>query len=152
MNPIFDPYLDKFVVVFIDDILVYSRSKKEHVEHLRIVLKTLEEHKLYAKFNKRDFRMEKVHLLGHVISKERLSVDPAKVEVVFNWPKPTNITEVRNFLGMVGYYHRFVECFSKLVVPLSKLSHKDNKFTRTEECETSFQELRQHLVSAPDDT
>ena len=94
MNRVFKPYLDKFVVVFIDDILVYSRSKKENAEHLCIVLKTLEEHKLYAKFKKCDFWMEKVHFLGHVISKEGVLVDLAKVEAIDNWPRPTNITEV----------------------------------------------------------
>jgi len=105
------------------------------------VLRTLEEHKLYAKFKKCDFWMEKVHSLGHVISKEGVSVDPSKVEAVVNWPRPTNITKVRNFLGMAGYYHRFVKGFSKLALALTKLLRKDYKFVWTEECEASFQEL-----------
>jgi len=121
------------VVVFIDDILVYYRLKKEHAEHLRIVLKTLEEHKLWAKFKKCDFWMEKVHFLGHFISKEGVSVDPAKVEAIVNWPRPTNITEVRSFLRMASYYHIFVEGYSKLALPLTKLLRKDNKFAWTEE-------------------
>jgi len=104
MNRVFRPYLDKFVVVFINDILVYSRTKEEHAENLRTVLKSLKEHKLYAKFKKCDFWMEKVHFLGHVISREGVLVDLAKVEAVVNRPRPTNFTKARSFLGMAGYY------------------------------------------------
>jgi len=92
MNRLLIPYLDKFAVTFIDDILVHSRTKDEHVEHLLIVLKTLQEHKLYAKFKKCDFWMEKIYFVGYVISKEEVLVDPAKVKVVVNWLRPTNIT------------------------------------------------------------
>ena len=94
MNRVFRPFLDKFVVVFIDDILVYSKSMEEHTEHLRTVLSTLANHKLYAKLKKCEFWMERVHFLRHVISKEGISVDPAKVATVVDWPRPTNITEV----------------------------------------------------------
>jgi len=114
MNRVFHAFLDKFVVVFIDDILVYSKSKEDHMEHLRIILKTLAKHKLYAKLKKCEFWIEKVHFLGHVISAERISVDSAKVATVMNWSKSTNITEVRSFLGMVGYYRRFVQDFGFL--------------------------------------
>ena len=93
-NRVFHPFLDKFVVVFVNDILVYSKSKKEHAEHLRIMLNTLAAHKLYAKFKKCDFWMEKVHFLGHVISKEGISVDPAKIAAVVDWPRLSNVTEV----------------------------------------------------------
>jgi len=103
MNQVFKLYLDKFVVVFIDDILLCYRLNKEHVEHLRTVLKTLEDYKLYAKFKKCEFWLENVHFLGHVILKG-VSMDPANVETVVNLPRPTNITEVRSFLGMAGYY------------------------------------------------
>jgi len=92
------------VVVFINDILVYSKSEEDYAEHLHIVLSTLANHKLYAKLKKCDFWMEKVHFLGHVISKEGISVDPAKVATVVDWPRPTNITKVRSFPGMTGYY------------------------------------------------
>jgi len=106
---VFHPFLDKFVVVFIDDILVYSKSKKDHAEHLRILLNTLADHKLNAKLKKCDFWMEKVHFLGHLISAEGILVDPAKVAIVVDWPRPTNITKVRSFLGMAGYHRRFVK-------------------------------------------
>ena len=149
MNRVFHPFLDKFVVVFIDDILVYSRTREEHAEHLRTVLKTLTDHRLYAKLMKCDFWMEKVHFLGHVISAERISVDPGKITAVVDWPRPTNVTEVRSFLGMAGYYRRFVKDFSKIATPLTQLLRKNHKFNWTEACEASFQELKQKLVTAP---
>jgi len=128
MNRVFHPYLDKFIVVFIDDILVYSKLREEHAEHPRIVLNTHPTHKLYAKFKKCDFWMEKVHFLGHVISKERISVRPAKIAVVIDWPRPTNVTEVRSFLGMAGYYRRFVKDFARIASPLTQLLRKDHYF------------------------
>ena len=114
-----------------------------------MVLKTLEEHKLYTNFKKYDFWMKKVYFLGHVIPKEGVSVDPAKVKAVVNWPRPINIIEVQSFLGMASYYRRFIECFSKLALPLTKLLQKDNKFVWIEECEASLQERKQRLVLAP---
>jgi len=138
MNRVFHPYLDKFVVVFIDDILVYSKSKEEHAEHLRIVLSTLTRHKLYAKFKKCDFWMEKVHFLGHVVTKEGISVDPAKIAAVVDWPRSTNVTEVGSFLVMAGYYRRFVKDFAKIASPLTQLLRKDRQFDWSPSCETSF--------------
>jgi len=149
MNRVFHPYLDKFIVVFIDDILVYSKSKEEHAEHLRIVLSTLAAHKLYAKFKKCDFWMEKVHFLGHVMTKKGISVDPAKIAAVVDWPRPLNVTEVRSFLGLAGYYRRFVKDFAKVASPLTQLLRKDHQFDWSPSCEASFQELKQRLVSAP---
>ena len=97
MNRVFQPYLDRFVIVFIDDILVYSNSSEEHSEHLRIVLQILRTHQLYAKLSKCEFWLNSVSFLGHVISKEGVQVDPKKVEAVSNWPRPTNVTEIRSF-------------------------------------------------------
>ena len=137
------------MVVFIDDILVYSKSREEHADHLRIVLQTLADHQLYAKLKNCDFWMEKVHFLGHVISAKGVSVDPAKIAAIVEWPKTTNITEVRSFLGLAGYYRRFVKDFSKIAAPLTQLLGKNHDFEWTKEYEASFQELRQKLVTAP---
>ena len=149
MNRVFKPFLDQFVVVFIDDILVYSKTRSEHANHLRMVLKTLDEHKLYAKLKKCEFWLEEVQFLGHIVGKDGISVDPAKVEAIVNWPRPTNVSEVRSFLGMAGYYRRFVEGFSKLALPITKLLRKTNKFEWTAECENAFQELKERMVTAP---
>ena len=108
MNKVLSPYLDKFVIVFIDDILVYSGILEEHVEHLRTVLQILRERQLYAKFSKCQFWLDKVAFLGHVISAEGISVDPQKIEAIVNWKPPTNVSEVRSFLGLAGYYRKFV--------------------------------------------
>ena len=149
MNRVFKDYLDDFVIVFIDDILIYSDSKEEHARHLREVLSILKEKQLYAKFKKCEFWLEKVTFLGHVVTKDGISVDPGKVEAVSTWPRPTNVSEVRSFLGLAGYYRRFVEGFSILAFPLTQLTRKNVKFQWTDTCEESFQELKRKLVSAP---
>ena len=149
MNRVFGPYLDKFVIVFIDDILVYSSSKEEHAEHLRIVLQTLREHQLYAKFIKCQFWLDRVTFLGHVVSAEGISVDPQKIEAILDWKPPTNVTEVRSFLGLAGYYRKFIEGFSKIVTLLTKLTRKEEKFIWSEACQNSFDELKQRLTTAP---
>ena len=149
MNRVFKDYLDKFVIVFIDDILIYSKSKEEHEEHLKIALRILRQHQLYAKFSKCEFWLEKVHFLGHVVSKEGISVDPAKIEAVSKWPAPKNVIEVRSFLGLAGYYQRFVEGFAKIAAPLTALTRKGKKYEWTAKCEEHFQELKSRLTSAP---
>jgi hypothetical protein len=102
-------YLDKFVVVFIDDILVYSRSEEEHEGHLRLVLQKLRDHKLYAKLSKCEFWLKQVTFFEHVISKARIYVDPSKVQDVLSWKPPTSVSDIRSFLGLAGYYQRFIE-------------------------------------------
>ena len=149
MNRVFKPFLDRFVIVFIDDILVYSRSEEEHVEHLRIVLQTLREHQLYAKFSKCEFWLDSVAFLGHVVSREGIQVDPKKIEAVMDWQRPTTVTEVRSFLGLAGYYRRFVQDFSRIAAPLTRLTQKKVKFQWTEACEASFHNLKDCLTSAP---
>ena len=134
MNRIFHDFLDQFVVVFIDDILVYSRNKEKHREHLRIVLQIFKESELYAKLSKCDFWLEEVQFLGHVISKDGVAVDPSKVEVVMEWQQSTTPTEVRNFLGLAGYYQKFIKGFSTLALPLTKLTRKNKEFVWDDAC------------------
>jgi Reverse transcriptase (RNA-dependent DNA polymerase) len=142
MHRVFSDYLDQFVVVFIDDILVYSRSRDEHVRHLRLTLQRLREHKLYAKLSKCEFWLEQVGFLGHIISGDGLAVDPQKISAITEWRPPTTQTEVRNFLGLAGYYRRFVEGFSVLAAPLTQLLQKGVKFEWTPERQQSFEELK----------
>jgi hypothetical protein len=149
MNRVFQPYLDQFIVVFIDDVLVYSKDRVVHEQHLRTALQLLREKKLYAKFSKCEFWLNQVVFLGHVISGAGIEVDPQKIKAIVNWDRPRNVSEVRSFLGMAGYYRRFVEGFSKIAIPLTQLTHKQTKFRWSEECENSFQELKNRLVSTP---
>lgn len=122
MNMVFKLYLDQFIIVFINDILVYSKSLEKHETHLRIAQQTLRDHKLYEKFNKCEFWLDKMGFLGHLISKDEIYVDPKKIEAVINWPIPTNVTDIYRFLGLVGYYKRFIEGFSSIARPLTKLT------------------------------
>ncbi|GAA0152574.1 hypothetical protein LIER_37518 [Lithospermum erythrorhizon] len=149
MTRVLREFLDKFVVVFIDDILIYSRSELEHDEHLRRVLETLRVNKLYAKFSKCEFWLGKVQFLGHVISGEGICVDPQKVEAVINWERPTSVTEVRSFLGLAGYYRRFIQDFSLIATPMTKWTRKDVPFVWSEECEICFNELKRRLTTLP---
>jgi len=149
MNRVFRLFLDKFVVVFIDDILIYSRDNEEHAQHLRIMLQTLREHQFYAKLKKYEFWLEEVVFLGHVVSKEGIKVDPQKIKAILDWRRPTNVTEVRSFLGLAGYYRRFIKDFSKISSPLSNLLKKVVKFEWSNKCEEAFQELKSRLTSAP---
>ncbi|XP_025638796.1 uncharacterized protein [Arachis hypogaea] len=149
MNRVFRLFLDKFVVVFIDNILVYSKTVKEHEEHLRIVLQILKERKLYAKLLKCEFWKEEVKFLSHVVSKGGIAVDPSKVEAVMEWERPTTLTEVKSFLGLAGYYRRIIEGFSWIALPMTKLTRKEVPFMWMSKCEKSFQTLKQRLTSAP---
>ncbi|GJY45733.1 putative reverse transcriptase domain-containing protein [Tanacetum coccineum] len=149
MNRVCRPYLDKFVIVFIDDILVYSKTKEEHDSHLRLILELLKKEELYTKFSKCDFWLSKVQFLGHVIDSEGIHVDPAKIESIKDWESPKTLTEIRQFLGLVGYYRRFIEGFSKIAKPMTKLTQKSVKFNWGEKEETAFQTLKQKLCSAP---
>ncbi|GJS37954.1 putative reverse transcriptase domain-containing protein [Tanacetum coccineum] len=143
------PYLDKFVIVFIDDILIYSKSKEEHEVHLKLILELLEKEKLFGKFLKCEFWLQEVHFLGHVVNSEGIHVDPSKIEVVKNWKPPKTPTEIHSFLGLAGYYRRFIADFLKIAKPLSLLTQKNKKFKWDDEQEITFQTLKYMLCDAP---
>ncbi|KAL4279434.1 hypothetical protein GQ457_03G019680 [Hibiscus cannabinus] len=149
MNRIFKLYLHKFFVVFINDILIYSRNKDEHAEHLQIVLQTLREHQLFAKFSKCDFWLSEVAFLGHVISDKGIMVDLKKVQTLLDWRPPRNVGGVRSFLGLARYYRRFVQGFSTIALPLTNLLRKDQPFEWSENQQRSFDKLKQALTYAP---
>jgi hypothetical protein len=149
MNKVFMDYLDTFVVIFIDDILIYSKSEAEHEKHLRLVLQRLREHKLYAKLSKCEFWIDEVPFLGHVISKGGIAVDPGKVKDVLDLVVPQTVKEVRSFLGLAGYYRRFIENFSKIAKPLTSLLEKGVDFSWTDERQKAFEELKKRLTMAP---
>ncbi|GJT13053.1 putative reverse transcriptase domain-containing protein [Tanacetum coccineum] len=128
MNHLCRPYLDKFVIVFIDDILIYSKSKEEHEVHLKLILELLEKEKLFGKFSKCEFSLQEVHFLGHVVNSKGIHVDPSKIETVKNWKPPKSPTEIRSLLGLAGYYRQFIANFLKIAKPLTLLTQKNKKF------------------------
>ena len=151
MNSIFREELDAFVIVFLDDILIYSRNLKEHVEHLRKVLTILRENKLFAKLSKCAFAKPEIDFLGYIVNDRGISVDPAKTAAVSDWPTPTTPTHVRSFLGLCSYYRRFVESFANIAAPLHDLTKKDTPtpLPWTPEHDKAFKRLKEKLISAP---
>ncbi|GKD57956.1 putative reverse transcriptase domain-containing protein, partial [Tanacetum coccineum] len=149
MNRVCKLFLDKFVIVFIDDILIYSKNKKEHEEHLKAILELLKKEELYAKFSKCEFWLPKAQFLGHVIDSQGIHVDPTKIESIKYWASPKMPTEIRQFLGLAGYYRRFIEGFSKIAKPMTTLTQKKVKFIWGDKQEAAFQLLKQKLCSAP---
>jgi hypothetical protein len=149
MNKVFMEYLDKFIVVFIDDILIFSKTEEEHKKHLRLVLEKLRSNQLYVKFSKCEFWLTKVAFLGHVISAGGVSVNPSKVKDVLNWMPPMNASEIQSFLRLASYYRWFIQDFSKIAKPMTKLLEKNKNFEWIEESQTSFEELKKRLTSAP---
>jgi hypothetical protein len=149
MNSVFMLELDKFVVVFIDDILVYSKNEDEHTKHLHIVLQRLRDHRLYAKLSKCDFWLKEIKFLGHTISQDEISVDPEKVQEVMNWKPPATLRQIRSFLGLAGYYRRFILNFSRIAKPMTKLLKKGVRYEWSQKCEEAFHALRQHLTTTP---
>jgi hypothetical protein len=151
MNDIFKKYLDDFIVVFLDDIMVFSKDPNKHLEHLEVVLRILSEHQFYAKLRKCSFGQVKIPFLGHIISAGHIEMDPSKVAAVKEWPRPENVRDVRAFLGLTGYYRRFIYQYSRLAAPLTNLTKEGVLVSRdwTEECELAFTQLKDALTSAP---
>jgi hypothetical protein len=148
-NKVFMEYLDRFVVVFIDDNLIYSKSDSDDEEHLRLVLQKLRDDQLYAKYSKCEFWIGEVPFLGHITSNGGISVDPAKVKEIVAWSIPTTVTDIRSFLGLVGYYRRFIEGFSKIAKPTTSLMEEGREFKWDEKCQDSFDQLKKRLMSPP---
>src|SRR5215212_3810604 len=149
MQDILRPYLDGFVLVYIDDILIFSKTKKDHFKHIHLVLNKLRENQLYAKPSKCNFLTDSIEYLGHIVTSEGIKVDPHKIKTIKKWPIPKNVSEIRSFLGITGYYRRFVEGYSKIAKPITDLLHKDTKFEWTTNCQQAYQTLKDKLISAP---
>jgi hypothetical protein len=149
MNSVFMDYLDKFVVVFIDDILIYSQNEQEHEEHLRKVLQRLRHCQLYAKLSKCEFWIIEVLFLGHMINQDGLVVDAKKVAVILDWKAPKDVRGIKSFIGMAGYYRRFIEGFSKIARPMTALLAKKVEFKWTPVRQESFEMLKQKLTTTP---
>jgi hypothetical protein len=149
MNSVFMDYLDKFVVVFIDDILIYSHNEQEHEEHLRKVLRKLRDCQLYAKLSKCEFWISEVLFLGHITNREGLAVDPKKVTTILDWKAPKDVWGIKSFIGMAGYYRRFIEGFSKIARTMTALLAKKVEFKWTPACQKSFETLKEKLTTAP---
>jgi hypothetical protein len=149
MNSVFMPELDKFVLVFIDHILIYSKSEEEHVRHLWVILQRLRNHQLYAKFSKYAFWLKKVPFLRHIISAEGIAIDPSKVQEVLDWKSPRLVTQICSFLELVGYSHWFIPNCSKIAKPMTKLLEKEAKFNWSPHCEEAFLTLKKLLTTVP---
>ncbi len=150
MNDIFQEWFDDFVVIYIDDILVYNNSMEEHVEHFLKVFQKLKENKLYAKFEKCEFRVTEVDFLGHRIMQKGLKMDDHKVKGILDWEPPRSVPTLRSFLGLASYYHKFIKNFAKIVVLLTSLLKKSSKtYDWDEVCSETFQTLKGILVKAP---
>jgi hypothetical protein len=149
MNSVFMDYLDKFVVVFIDDILIYSQNEQEHEEHLRKVLQRLRDCQLYAKLSKCEFWISEVIFLGHIINQEGLVVDPKKVKAILDWKAPKDVRGIKSFIGMADYYRRFIKGFSKIARPMTTLLAKKVEFKSTPACQKSFETLKEKLTTTP---
>jgi hypothetical protein len=149
MQQTFRPYLDEFVIVFLDDVLVYSKSKQQHEQHLRTVLQVLRERELYAKLSKCEFFQSEIGFLGHVINEHGIKMESSKVDSVSKWPAPKNIHELRSFLGLAGYYRRFVKDFSLIASPLTSLLHKNTPYEWTAQQDDAFNKLKSAVSTAP---
>ena len=143
------PLLDRCVIVYIDDILIYSHNEQEHAEHLQQVLQLLRQHQLFGKISKCEFFKKSVEYLGHIISSNGISTDPKKVEAVKNWPQPKNLKDLQSFLGLCNYYRWFILDYSQVAAPLTDLTHKDVAYTWSPKAEQAFQEIKNCMTATP---
>lgn len=148
MNEVFSDYLRKFVLVFFDDILIYSSTEAEHLEHLKTVFEVLKRNKLYVKRNKCEFGRKQIKYLGHVISSQGVAVDSTKIKAMTEWPTPRNIKALRGFLGLTGYYRRFVKNYGVISKPLTQLLKKGG-FMWNDKAEESFNKLKKAMTETP---
>jgi len=148
INDTLQDFLDIFVIVYLDDILTFSKTRDKHVSHVRKVLQRLQEHSLWAKAEKYEFVQHSVDFLGYIVSDKGISIDPKKVEAVTSWPTPRNIRDVQSFLGFANFYRRFIKNYSKTTTPLTQLLCKDNKFNWGESQEKAFQTLKTAFTTA----
>jgi hypothetical protein len=149
MNSVFHPYLRKFVVVYIDDILIFSRTEEEHKAHVRLILDVLKREKFYVCISKSTFVAEEIKFLGHIVNAEGIRPDPKKVEVIQNWPVPQNVHEVRSFLGLAIYFRKFINHHSEVAAPLTNLTKKSHVWAWTGKFQDAFEKLKQLLTEAP---
>jgi hypothetical protein len=149
MNRMLHEFLDDFVVMFLDDILIYSKSEAEHERHLRLILGALRKNQFYGKLKKCAFWLSEVSFLGHVINQQVIAVDPKNITAVVEWKRPSSVSEIQSFLGLAGYYRCFVPNFSSIAKPLARLLEKGVLFVWSSDCEVSYQTLKNKLVDAP---
>ncbi|MCO5557030.1 hypothetical protein L7F22_010585 [Adiantum nelumboides] len=150
MDSVLRPYLGKFVIVFLDEILIYSSTEEDHLEHLKKVFDLLRVHNLYAKENKCDFIKTEIQYLGHVLSPQGVQMDISKVNAIVHWPHPTNLEELQTFLGLAGFYNKYICDYAKIALPMiDQLKGKGKTFTWGEEQQRSFDKLKVDLASTP---
>ena len=152
MNHILAPYLDKFAIAYLDDVLIYSKTLDEHKQHVATVLELFRKHELYAKESKCEFFRTEVKFLGFIVGADGVKVDPEKVEAVKSWPVPQSVTDCRSFLGFVGFYRKFIDKHSEIVTPISDLTKSDKigqKFVWTPAAQIAFDKMINALCSAP---
>ena len=149
MNKVFQAHLGKFCLVYLDDILIFSKTEEEHLEHLRQVLDLLREHRFYAKISKCHFFKDELEYLGHIVGRDGIRVDPRKVKAVEDWPIPTDLHKVRSFLGLANYFRKFMLGYATVVAPLTALTRKDATFDWTPRCQRAFEKVKAMLTSAP---
>ena len=148
MNEVFKPYLRRFVLIFFDDILIYNKGLEEHEKHLTTVLQTLANHKLYARMSKCVFAANEVEYLRHVISRQKVQTNPKKIKAMKDWPIPKNLKTLRGFLGLTGYYRKFIKGYGQIAAPLTALLKK-NTFEWTNKADEAFERLKEAVSQPP---